>query len=67
MAFERFHPDRNLQRNLLDARQLRAEYLRGPLTRLFRVRDWVALRRRSRVPTARDGGRRVPRSSLSLF
>jgi hypothetical protein len=50
MAFERFHPDRDLQRNLARAHDRRAAYLRSLVRRVMRVRNWAALWRHVRAP-----------------
>jgi hypothetical protein len=51
MGIERDHPNRDIRRNLIRARDIRAAYLRGLLLWMaVRTRDWVACRLGDRTP-----------------
>jgi hypothetical protein len=58
MAFERDHPNPDIRRNLIRARDIRAAYLRGLLL-------WIAVRTRDWVPRWLGVGDRTPRSNVS--
>jgi hypothetical protein len=51
MAIERDHPNPDIRRNLIRARDIRAAYLRGLLLWMaVRTRDWVVCRLGDRAP-----------------
>jgi hypothetical protein len=64
MAIERDHPNPDIRRNLIRARDIRAAYLRGLLLWMaVRTRDWVVCRLGDRAP--RSTGSEQPVGSQS--
>jgi hypothetical protein len=63
MAFERFHPDPHLQRNLACAHDLRAAYLRSLFRRLLRIGHRTAPWRHVRTPQSAAADSRSDRQA----
>jgi hypothetical protein len=67
MAIERDHPNPDIRRNLIRARDIRAAYLHGLLLWMaVRTRGWVARRLGDRTPRSTVSTERVGSQSNSL-
>ena len=67
MGIERDHPNPDIRRNLIRARDIRAAYLRGLLLWIaVRTRDWVARRLGDRTPRSTASAEVLDSQSNSL-